>query len=159
MAAGRGLITSCRRNKILTAHILQCKLGILMTTHLICNNTISITALLNTANQFDHAITIAHSDLEKIGSVKYFEYCLELSWKTMKRVLNYRGVEADSPREAIRAAAKNNLISDPELWFEFLQLRNLTSHTYQKEHLNTAFKQLPTFNNELIQLIAVLEQL
>lgn len=44
----------------------------------------------------------ARSELEKAGAIQAFEICYELSWKTMKRILAYRGLEANSPREVFR---------------------------------------------------------
>ena len=61
----------------------------------------------------------ARSDLEKAGAILAFEICYELSWKTMKRILSYRGIEANSPREVFRLAAQEKLIGEIDIWFDF----------------------------------------
>jgi nucleotidyltransferase substrate binding protein (TIGR01987 family) len=72
------------------------------------------------------------TEQERAGIIQAFEYCFELSWKAMKRLLEERGKIANSPRETFRMAALEGFIDDPELWFEFLKKRNLTIHTYQE---------------------------
>jgi nucleotidyltransferase substrate binding protein (TIGR01987 family) len=95
------------------------------------------------------AIEIARSDLEKAGAIQAFEICYELSWKTMKRILAYRGIEANSPREVFRLAAREKLIDDLDNWFEFIEKRNLTTHVYNLEIANEIFNFLPKFYHEL----------
>src|SRR5688572_18140641 len=72
----------------------------------------------------------ARSDLEKAGAIQAFEICYELSWKTMKRILSHRGIEANSPREVFRLAAQEKFINEVDVWFDFIEKRNLTTHVY-----------------------------
>lgn len=65
--------------------------------------------------------------------VKRFEYTFEISWKTVKAACDYLGFDCKSPREAIRTAFKQGWIKETEGWFEMLDARNLTSHTYEEE--------------------------
>jgi nucleotidyltransferase substrate binding protein (TIGR01987 family) len=60
------------------------------------------------------------TEQEKAGAIQAFEYCFELSWKIMKRLLQVRGRIANSPKETFRMAALENFIDDPELWYDFL---------------------------------------
>ena len=91
------------------------------------------------------AIDVARSDLERAGAIQSFEICYELSWKTMKRILAYRGIEANSPREVFRLAAREKLIDDLERWFDFLEKRNLTRHVYNLAIAEEVFAFLPSF--------------
>lgn len=70
------------------------------------------------------------SNLEKEGFVQRFEYTLELAWKTLKDYLLEQGFDLASPKEVIRQAFQNEIITDGEVWMEALSRRNLTSHTY-----------------------------
>lgn len=36
------------------------------------------------------------------ATIQRFEFCFELAWKLMKTVLEYEGIEANSPRSCIR---------------------------------------------------------
>lgn len=68
------------------------------------------------------------------GTIQRFEFTYELCWKLMKAYLHYLGVEANNPRDAIRESLKQNIISDKDSaqWFNMIEKRNLTSHTYHK---------------------------
>ena len=89
------------------------------------------------------------TEQEKAGTIQAFEYCFELSWKIMKRVLQERGLVANSPRETFRMAALEKLIDDPEEWFLFLHKRNLTVHTYQEAEIEEILAIFPRFSQAI----------
>lgn len=66
------------------------------------------------------------------ATIQRFEFTFELAWKLLKAILDYEGVEAASPRSAIREAWKLHLITDAEKWLDMQQKRNLTAHTYNE---------------------------
>ena len=101
--------------------------------------TIDYTSLIKARNFLAEILQNAKNDYEKTGVVKAFEFCYELSWKIMKKVLKFRGVDVETPRDTFREAAKLNLIADAEVWFSYLEKRNITVHTYQKEILDDLF--------------------
>jgi len=72
----------------------------------------------------------------------------------MKRILEKRGLEVQSPREAFREVARNRLISNPEQWFIFLEKRNLTSHTYKEENAQSIINIFGSFSESLDELVA-----
>jgi nucleotidyltransferase substrate binding protein (TIGR01987 family) len=123
-----------------------------MTTNIIFED-LNLDPLLQARERLASAIKIAKSDLEKTGAIKCFEYCYELSWKLMKKILLKKGIEANSPRDTFREAARNNLIEDPEIWFDFILKRNLTSHTYDEKLADDIFRFLPIFLKELDSFI------
>ena len=71
-------------------------------------------------------------DMYLDATIQRFEFCFELAWKLMKAVLEYEGIEANSPRSCIREGWKQGLISDAEAWLEMMEKRNLSSHTYDE---------------------------
>lgn len=99
------------------------------------------------------------TDRDKAGAVQAFEFCYELSWKTMKRILSVKGVDTQSPKDTFREAAVNHLISSPEPWFVFQLKRNLTVHTYQVETLNDVLSIFDEFSAELSSFLDKLERL
>lgn len=105
------------------------------------------------------ALQVAKSQLEKAGAIQAFEVCYELAWKTMKRVLAYRGIIASSPREVFRHAAQEKLIADPEIWFEFIVKRNLTTHVYNPAVAEEVFHFLPVFAKEFDKFIQKIKNL
>jgi nucleotidyltransferase substrate binding protein (TIGR01987 family) len=92
-------------------------------------------------------------DRDKAGAVQAFEICYELAWKTMERFLNEKGVEVNSPKDTFRLAAKEKMIADPEIWFEFQKYRNLTVHTYYADTVERILSIFDTFSAELHHLI------
>lgn len=98
-------------------------------------------------------------DREKAGAVQAFEVCYELAWKTIKRALELRGQETGSPKDTFRKAAKEGIIKDRELWFEFQQKRNLTVSTYERDNLNSIIEIFDVFSRELAAVIKNIEDL
>jgi nucleotidyltransferase substrate binding protein (TIGR01987 family) len=125
----------------------------------IIESNIDIAPLLIAFDQFHDALQIAQSDLEKAGTIQYFEFTYELAWKTIKRILNGRGKDLNSPKPIFREAALEKLIDNPELWFDFTKDRNETVHTYNKIIANNIFNDLHLFDAEMIKLINKLKSL
>jgi nucleotidyltransferase substrate binding protein (TIGR01987 family) len=98
-------------------------------------------------------ITHKSSEQEQAGIIKSFEFCYELSWKIMKRILSEKGVDVSSPKDVFREAAKNKLINNPKPWFEFLKKRNRTVRTYNLEIVKDVMEVIDEFKIEVRDLI------
>lgn len=123
-------------------------------------NKIDISNLKKAFAQLSNAILIAKSELERAGAIQCFEYNYELAWKTARKILIALGKDAaNNPRMVFRDAAQNNLISDPEIWFQFIEYRNQTVHIYNERVAKEIFDILPTFRDELSDFINRLEAL
>ena len=90
------------------------------------------------------------------GSIQRFEFCIELSWKVSMKVL---GLSVLAPNPAIRDMARNNLIDQPQIWFDFLTARNKTSHTYYEEIAKVVYAEVEKLIPELEQLIIRLKKI
>lgn len=66
------------------------------------------------------------------GTIRRFAFTIDFFWKALKRLLEAEGIQAATPREALRRAFQAGWINDEEAWLEMLQNRNLTSHTYNE---------------------------
>jgi len=86
--------------------------------------------------RLQHAIQVNEqtpdNDLIQMALIKAFEMTFELSWKTMKDYLNYNGIDVKLPREVIKQAFANDIITDGQLWMDMLEDRNLMAHTYDE---------------------------
>lgn len=71
--------------------------------------------------------------LYKIALIGSFQFCFELSWKTLKDYLDYSGVSASLPREVIKQSFHFQLIDDGQIWIEMLEDRNLMAHVYDEK--------------------------
>jgi nucleotidyltransferase substrate binding protein (TIGR01987 family) len=110
---------------------------------------INITPLLKARNIIEQFSQHTDTDQEKAGLIQAFEFCFELSWKTMKRILEKQGIEVNSPKNTFREAAKTNMIADPKIWFRFIEQRNLTVHTYDLSKADLIVTAIPEFKREL----------
>ncbi len=99
-------------------------------------------------------INIEESTLLRDGVIQRFEFTFELSWKLMKSLCNFYGVEANSPRDAIKQAHKISLIQNGNKWLDLLQARNLTSHTYNEEISLSIYEIIPDSLKLFGQLLA-----
>jgi nucleotidyltransferase substrate binding protein (TIGR01987 family) len=90
------------------------------------------------------------------SAIQRFEFTFELTWKVLKRYLAAQGIEARSPREALRGAFEQRLIGDDETWLTMIELRNLTSHTYDEKIAERIYAALPAL---LTRFQALLEAL
>ena len=91
--------------------------------------------------------------LRQAALAKAFESSFEYLWKCLKREANQAGMEAYSPRDALRAAAELRIIDDLELWLEFLNARNLSVHDYVGMDDASVMQVVHRFRDELGQLL------
>ena len=87
--------------------------------------------------------------------IQRFEFCVELAWKTSIKVL---GLNTKSPNIAIRDMAQNKLITETEIWFDFLQTLNKTSHTYNEDIATQVYNESVRILPELELLLEKLEK-
>ena len=121
--------------------------------------SVDITSLKKAFVLLDAAIVEAKSDLERAGAIQYFEYSYELAWKALHSTLIVLGKDTlNNPRFVFREAADNNLLQDPEPWFEFIIYRNKTVH-YNEQIVTEIFAMLPLFRDSLKDMIRRLEAL
>lgn len=115
---------------------------------------IDIQPLISTRNFLQEAINSdPESKLEIAGTVQAFEICYELAWKFCKKVLFFKGVIVNSPRETFRQSAINGLINNIENWFDYIAKRNITVHSYEDDILETIFPIIPFFLEDLNKLV------
>lgn len=79
------------------------------------------------------------------SAIQRFEFTFELFWKSLKGYAEESGVEAYSPRDSLRTAFQLGVIQENSDWFQMLQDRNLTSHTYNEVTAETIYSHLPSY--------------
>ena len=109
----------------------------------------------------ENAIALPLNDIVRDAVIQRFEYTFELSWKTLKVAGEYMGTECNSPREAIKAGFKLGWIQSPDLWFEAMEARNKTSHTYDEDIAKEVYevaKKFPCLVKEVTAKLVVLSK-
>lgn len=78
-------------------------------------------------------------------AVKRFEFTFEMSWKAIKRCLDYLGIEVKYPRACFKEAYALGFISNESVWLDMIEQRNLTSHVYSQEEVRGILKRLDEY--------------
>lgn len=85
------------------------------------------------------------NDLERDGAIQRFEYTLELTWKTGQKLLKQIGITSNSPKSVFRDLAQQGLIEDAQIWLDFVDARNRTSHIYEETVANDVYTSVTPF--------------
>lgn len=126
----------------------------------------AITALDNSINSYlknENNPSLNENDIEtlKSGVIQNFEVAYELCWKFMKRWIEKNVspeiVDGVTRNELFRLSAESKLIFDVEEWMNYHNSRNLTSHTYDANDAETAFKAAKKFIYDAKSLLKILE--
>ena len=103
---------------------------------------------------FKEALLEHPSQLERDGAIQRFEYCFDLSWKTLKHYLEKRGlIDLNSPKSVIAAAYTEKIIDDELLWSTIIAKRNLSVHTYNQKLADSLFAELPLYYESMHTLL------
>jgi len=60
----------------------------------------------------------------------------------IKAVLNHDGIEAETPRQAIKEAFRAKIIREGEGWIDMLEDRNKTSHIYNEKEALIIYRKI-----------------
>ena len=94
--------------------------------------TLGIEELHNAARRLKEFLDVPRDHTGRVDAIiRRFEFCYELSWKSLRAVLELCGHETPSPRQAFKKAFVMNLIGDENIWLKMLEDRNVISHTYK----------------------------
>jgi len=102
---------------------------------------------------FKDALLEHPSQLERDGAIQRFEYCFDLSWKTLKHYLERRGLmDLNSPKSVFAAAYTEKIILEEALWATIIIKRNLSVHTYNQKLADSLFAELPLYYSAMYLL-------
>lgn len=108
------------------------------------NAQLNIDALGKALSRLDESLSFDLSQpLVVDACIQRFEFCIELTWKTLKKCLAVEGIETNTPRESVQLAYSVRWINDETAWLSMLKDRNLTSHTYKEDLALEIYHRLP----------------
>ena len=90
----------------------------------------------------EEALSLPKTDIVRDATIQRFEFCIELAWKTSKKVM---GTQTSAPKQVLREMAQNGFIENVDLWFDFLENRNLSLHTYDQVLAEKVFASAQNF--------------
>ncbi|HEX7063442.1 MAG TPA: nucleotidyltransferase substrate binding protein [Bacillales bacterium] len=83
------------------------------------------------------------------GVIQRFAFTIELYWKTLKRMLEFEGLQTSSPKQSLKQAYQLHWIDDEQKWLDMLKDRNRTSHTYDENLANEIYQRLKGYYPEM----------
>ncbi len=91
----------------------------------------SLQNLLDVVEEYRHDNEI--SEAEKAGMIKFFEMTYELAWNTIKDYYEDQGETGiQGSKDAIKLAFNRGLIANANQWFDMIDSRKLSVHTYNQ---------------------------
>ncbi len=104
-------------------------------------------SLLNLGNAINRLKEVVAQEEDEKGilvdaAIQRFEFCIELFWKTIKRLLQYEGIIASTPKEVLKHAFQQHWFDDEMIWLAMLDDRNKTSHIYDELTAVAIFKRI-----------------
>lgn len=93
-------------------------------------------------------------EVVKVGMIKFFEMTYELAWNTMKDYYEDQGETGiQGSKDAIKLSFSRGLISDAAKWFDMVDSRKLSVHTYDENTANEVAQDIAeTYLDLFIQL-------
>lgn len=120
--------------------------------------TLDLTSFENAISSLYDVINIYNSDKTNIymrdSMIQRFEYTYSLSLKMLKRYFSQSAFEKENLdgmtfNEMIRTANRMELLkTDLEIWDDYRQKRNMTSHTYNENVAKDVVAIIPNFKDE-----------
>ncbi|NBX74433.1 MAG: nucleotidyltransferase [Alphaproteobacteria bacterium] len=81
------------------------------------------------------AMAVPEDSIVRDAIIQRFEFTFELAWKMAQAWLALNATaDAKYPRAVWQAAFAAGLVTDGDGWSTMLEMRNLTSHTYDEQH-------------------------
>jgi nucleotidyltransferase substrate binding protein (TIGR01987 family) len=117
---------------------------------------ISFENLLRARGKFEQFRKQLTTEQNKAGAIYAFRYTFDLVWKIISKLVDKPGEHPfviTGSRDAIRVAAAIGLIDQPHIWFDCLDARNTTSHTYNEEEADAVVAIFDGFSAELSKFL------
>ena len=93
-------------------------------------------------------------EVVKVGMIKFFEMTHELAWNTMKDYYENQGETGiQGSKDAIKLSFSRGLITEAQKWFDMVDSRKLSVHTYDEDTANEVARDISeTYINLFYQL-------
>ncbi|MBI4746677.1 MAG: nucleotidyltransferase substrate binding protein [Deltaproteobacteria bacterium] len=91
-------------------------------------------------------------------AVKRFEFTYEMSWKAVKRYLDYTGIGCTGPRACFKEAFTQGVIEQEDIWIDMIEQRNLSNHVYDEDEIKEILGKIVDYKKAFESLLARLEE-
>jgi nucleotidyltransferase substrate binding protein (TIGR01987 family) len=80
-----------------------------------------------------------------------------MSWKMLKKYLDFTGIACMNPRSCFKEAFSQGLIDEENIWLDMIEMRNLSSHVYDEEEIKEILESLDAYKIAFEKLEANIE--
>jgi nucleotidyltransferase substrate binding protein (TIGR01987 family) len=98
----------------------------------------------------------------RAAAILAFESCFEIGIKTLRcrleDILATAEVQRFSYRDLLRTGAEKGFIDDPQAWFRYREMRNMTPHSYDEAKAEMIASVLPEFADKALYLLHELQR-
>lgn len=120
---------------------------------------IQLIELKKALTRLKEALSLPKNDIVRDSVIQRFEFTVELSWKVLQRYLRDSGLtETLTPKNTFREAAKLGITDDVESWLNFIDSRNVSSHTYKEDLAERVYAVARLLPAHVEKLVAKLEK-
>lgn len=99
--------------------------------------------LVSVNKKMKEVMKLEPTEFNKVAAIQIFEITFEISWKYMRALMVYSGMDVpNSPRGVIKYSRKAGIIEEVMNWLKMQEARNLTAHTYNEETADVVYKDI-----------------
>jgi len=88
--------------------------------------------LIKAFSRLEDSLNQEFTEYVQDSVIQRFEFTFELLWKTLKSYLEIQWFDEKTPRNVLKKSFEIDLIDDIDLFLDMIDIRNLTSHTYDE---------------------------
>jgi nucleotidyltransferase substrate binding protein (TIGR01987 family) len=114
--------------------------------------------LITAQKRLEEVLQEPKTDIIRDATIKRFEFTFELSWKLISEILKENNINFYGMKSLFKDAGKLGIIDDVEEWFEYLEARNLTTHTYKETIADEVYETSKLFNANLPVLLGSIKE-
>lgn len=103
--------------------------------------------------QLEKALNAPFSEYVRDAVIQRFEFTYELAWNTLKAYLATIDLTVLNPKETLKTAYQQGLITDAKAWSELHVKRNLTTYTYDEKLADDIYSYLKKDGASLFQTL------
>ena len=116
--------------------------------------SLTFSKFIDAVTKLQNAVNMPKDEYMRDSVMQRFEFCIDLAWKVSKKSM---GTSTTAPKDVVREMAQNGFINDVQKWLLSIDMRNLSSHTYNEELAERVYHFAVAFLPELHSLKAKLE--
>lgn len=93
--------------------------------------------------------------LKQDGVIQRFEFTFELLWKTLREHLSFLGKNVNNPRDTLKEAFRQQIITEETAFLAMLEDRNISTHAYDFETTRRIFGHIQSEYIQVMQTLLV----